>query len=357
MQDEQLYHEFAERLNKCMVGAPKTRELLEILKTSYTPEEIRVTRWLSFDLEDFETITQRAKLDSNELGLVLERMADKGLVYRGGTREKPSYCLFPTMVGFVQTAFWAGKENPTTVKLARHWLDYYYTGYGNELSGKGTPVMRVVPVGQAIVDTKEIVPYEIASEIIKSQTFLAVAHCPCRVKTRLAAKGCSYPEEVCLHFGKFSQFLVEKGFAREITTEEALNILKQAEEAGLVHAVDNMEQRVSLMCNCCPCCCVFIRGITELKIPTALAPSRYYMSPVVDTCIGCGTCVERCPMGAARVEDGHSVVNQDICIGCGLCTSTCPTDSAVLVMRETVPALPKSAKELRTKILAEKGRL
>ncbi len=357
MQDEQLYHEFAERLNKCTIGAPKTKQLLKILKTIYTPEEIHVTQWLSFALEDLETITQRAKLGADELRAILERLADKGLVYRGGTKEKPTYRLLPTMSGFFQTPFWPGEESPTTTKLAKYWLDYYYAGLGEEFSGKGTANMRVIPVEKTIVDAREVTPYEIASEIIKNQTYLAVAHCPCKVITRLAGRGCSYPEEVCLQFGEFSQFLVEKGFAQEISTEKALDILKQAEEAGLVHMVDNMEQRTSVMCNCCPCCCIFLRGVTELKIPTALATSRYYMRPNLETCIGCGTCVERCPMGVAIVEDEHSVVNQAICIGCGLCTSTCSTGSAVLVRRERVPALPKSAEELRTKILVEKGRL
>ena len=68
MQDEQLYHEFAERLNKCMIGAPKTEQLLGILKTSYTPEEIRVTQWLSFAPEDLETIV----IALRELGLSYE---------------------------------------------------------------------------------------------------------------------------------------------------------------------------------------------------------------------------------------------------------------------------------------------
>jgi NAD-dependent dihydropyrimidine dehydrogenase PreA subunit len=357
MQDEQLYDELAERLNQCMIGAPKTKELMEILKTSYTPEEIKITPWLSFIKEDFETIVQRAELDADELRAVLERLADKGLVYRGGSEEKPTYGLLPSVIGFFQTPFWPGKDNPTAKKLARHWLDYYHTGFVDEMAGKGTPVMRVVPVEQAVADTREVTPYEIASEIIKSQNYIALAHCACKVMTRLDGQRCSYPEEVCLHFGKFGQYMVERSMAREISTEEALKVLKQTEEAGLVHSVDNMEQRTSVMCNCCPCCCVFIKGITEWKIPTALGASRYYMRPDRDNCTGCGTCVERCPVGAVTIEDEHSVVNEDKCIGCGVCTSTCPTDSAVLVMRELVPPLPKTAGELRTKILTEKGRL
>lgn len=159
MQEEQLYHQLAERLNACVIGAPKTDELLEILKTSYAPNEIRVTQWLSFTLEDFETIARRAELETGDLKHLLETLVDKGLVYRGGTKEKPTYCLFPTVVGFFETAFWAGRENPATTKLAKHWLNYYYKGFGDEATGKRTALTRVVPVEQSIANLREVVPW------------------------------------------------------------------------------------------------------------------------------------------------------------------------------------------------------
>jgi len=42
-------------------------------------------------------------------------------------------------------------------------------------------------------------------------------------------------------------------------------------------------------------------------------------------CIGCGSCVEHCPSGAARMgEDGKAFIDQKLCIGCGDCTAVCP---------------------------------
>lgn len=44
-------------------------------------------------------------------------------------------------------------------------------------------------------------------------------------------------------------------------------------------------------------------------------------------CIGCGTCVEKCPTEAIGLIDDIAVVNIDKCIGCGICAHFCPEDA------------------------------
>ena len=50
-----------------------------------------------------------------------------------------------------------------------------------------------------------------------------------------------------------------------------------------------------------------------------------------DKCIGCGECVEVCPVEVYEIEDSKSgPVNGDECIGCMSCVEVCP-QSAITV--------------------------
>lgn len=43
-----------------------------------------------------------------------------------------------------------------------------------------------------------------------------------------------------------------------------------------------------------------------------------------EECIGCGLCVDECPVSAIVVENDVAVVSEDDCIECGACESECP---------------------------------
>ena len=117
---------------------------------------------------------------------------------------------------------------------------------------------------------------------------------------------------------------------RDISREEALNLLDKVEEIGLVHSVTNVAKGFSYVCNCCSCCCALLRGISEWGIEDSAVSANYYSVIDPEKCEGCGKCIERCQMKAISLKDNVAFVNREKCIGCGLCVTGCAFDVARL---------------------------
>ncbi|RME38740.1 MAG: 4Fe-4S dicluster domain-containing protein, partial [Thermoflexia bacterium] len=132
---------------------------------------------------------------------------------------------------------------------------------------------------------------------------------------------------------------------RPIPKEEALAVLRRAEEAGLVHTTGNFRGRHYYICNCCPCCCAVLRGLTEFGVPAAVAHSGFRAAVDGEACLGCGACADRCPMGALSVPEGVAVVDPNRCIGCGVCALACPADALHLERRPDAAPPPQNIQE------------
>jgi Pyruvate/2-oxoacid:ferredoxin oxidoreductase delta subunit len=226
----------------------------------------------------------------------------------------------------------------------------YYRVLPVEATIRDQPGSRLIPVNVEIPDSRAVLPIDIVSEMIRRDArLIAVADCYCRRTRRLVGEGCEYPLQTCLVFNKGAETLIEHGTARRIDLEEALDIVRQSEELGLVHNVDNAEGEIGSLCNCCPCCSVLLtswqRGLTN-----ADSPSRYRVLFAEDRCTLCQTCVGRCPTGARAVRDGRMTTDDDLCLGCGLCVTACAQGANRMVLRERQAKLPQTADKLYAKI-------
>jgi NAD-dependent dihydropyrimidine dehydrogenase PreA subunit len=149
----------------------------------------------------------------------------------------------------------------------------------------------------------------------------------------MTGRGCSGPTETCLHFGAAAEYYIENGTGRRIDAEEAMRIVREADNAGLVHAGVNT-RHLSNLCNCCPCCCASMRGITQKGLPWHKYFNPLYEAVIdQDSCTACGICVDRCPVGAVSIADTAGI-DRDRCLGCGLCSGTCPSGAVRLRLRE-----------------------
>jgi formate hydrogenlyase subunit 6/NADH:ubiquinone oxidoreductase subunit I len=119
---------------------------------------------------------------------------------------------------------------------------------------------------------------------------------------------------------------------RYISLEEAKQIVKNNDEAGLVMQPFN-SQKIGGMCSCCGDCCGMLRSLKKQPIPAAAVKSNYFARMDEQECIGCETCLERCQMDAVEMVDEVATVDLDRCIGCGLCVTTCPSEAMQLVQK------------------------
>jgi ferredoxin len=160
--------------------------------------------------------------------------------------------------------------------------------------------------------------------------------CVCKKEQALLDNRCDKPMEVCLGIAPVPNAFENPNSGRAITREQAFEVLRKSEEAGLVHLTWNVEQGHFFICNCCGCCCGVLRGINHLGIPASTVVNSYYYAEIdPDLCTGCGTCAEeRCQVGAVQEEDDVYEVIRDKCIGCGICITTCPADAISLVRKK-----------------------
>ena len=54
---------------------------------------------------------------------------------------------------------------------------------------------------------------------------------------------------------------------------------------------------------------------------------RIMADKISDDCLGCGACVEECPVNAISEKDGKYVINADECLDCGACAGVCPVEA------------------------------
>jgi len=350
---DNIYATLARHLDNLPGGYPSTDSGVElrILHRLFTPTEAELALHLTLIPEAPRVIARRANLTPSEASRRLEEMAKKGLIFRIESKgQLPQYMAAQYVVGI-----WEFHVNSLDRAFIQDMNEYAPTLFKEAWK---VPQLRTVPVGRSLTPQLEVFTYERAEALVRDHRKAVVAPCICRRERTMMEEGCGRPEETCLSFGMAAQYYDRNGLGRVIDRDEALAILKTADEAGLVLQPGNA-QEAAFICCCCGCCCGVLRSIKQYPRPASLVSTPFVATANPDTCEGCGLCLDRCQMEALRLVEDRVSLDVGRCIGCGLCVSTCPTGSLALIRKPESgqPGVPKTHTQSALQLARSRGKL
>lgn len=178
---------------------------------------------------------------------------------------------------------------------------------------------RLDALAAGIVGPETVSPVEEAIKLIEEADGIVTARaCDCF----MYLEGCDRDKsDVCIHVLPKEPVLnssLDRGICKEITKEEAIEIIKRTDRDGLVHSL-----MPNGMCNCCVCCCYNLKNADEYPIKDNLLLTPYRAFIDEGKCVGCKMCMKKCQFSALSLKNGVMKVDHELCWGCGVCRTIC----------------------------------
>ena len=245
-----------------------------------------------------EEIAKKAKVSVDYAQEQVNKLADCGIVRCIYDGDVETY-YYPIWVPGIMEGMLSVKEQVEKYPVIAECFERY-TRYRTPILVPNFPVgmgpMRVMPVGSAIKNDTHAAPYDEVERIIDNAWAISVGPCSCRRTRRLMGEGCGHLEEdMCMYINDNAKFFSKQGSHRLVSKEEAKEILKRAEDNGLVHEINEAEgyDGPTAICNCCGCSCLALRLGEYFNDPDMLR-TNYVARVDKDKCVACGQCGRRC---------------------------------------------------------------
>ena len=254
------YYNLSERINRFPQGAAPTELLFEILKILFSEREAGLVSLLPVKPFTASKAAKIWKMKEPDARIILNDLADRGILVDGEGKDDILYSLPPPMAGFFEFSMMRYRNDIDQKTLSD--LFYQYMNVEEDFI-KGLFTEGETQLGRVFVNEKvlsednslHILDYERASEVIKTASHIGIGVCYCRHKMYHAGKNCDAEMDICMTFNGSADSLTRHGVARKADASECMDLLQKARETNLVQFGENVQKKVNFICNCCGCCC------------------------------------------------------------------------------------------------------
>jgi ferredoxin len=341
------YNDLAQRLNRFPQGASPTELLFKILQVLFSEKEAKLVSLLPIKPFTDKKAAAIWQLKLRDAGVILNDLADRGILLDYEEDGNTTYILPPPMAGFFEFSMMRYRKDIDQKVLGELFYQYMNVeeDFIKDLFLNGETQLGRAFVNEGVLTNENalhVLDYERASEVIKTASQIGIGVCYCRHKMEHVGKNCNAPMDICMTFNGPAESLIRHGVARKVDVAEGLDLLTKAQDCNLVQFGENVQERVSFICNCCGCCCEALIAARKFGFLNPVHTTNFIPEIVEEKCTGCGKCVSLCPVEAMTLvtaSDPHkpgkkkAKLNQDQCLGCGVCLKGCTVDALKLKSR------------------------
>lgn len=363
------YQRLTGRLNLSPQGAPPSELLYRILALLFSEREAELVAALPLKPFTAEKAAKNWRVSLPEAEETLQRLAGRALLVDIPLNGKTEYVLPPPMAGFFEFALMRTRGD-IDQKLLSELYEQYISVEDEFVSqlflpGK-TQLGRVFVQEQALgsAHALHVLAYEKATEVIETARHIGIGLCYCRHKRQHQGKACDADLDICMTFNNVADSLIRNGYARRVERSECKELLHRAWQQNLVQFGENVQNDVSFICNCCPCCCEAMLVAQRFGHEHPVHTSNF-IARVEENCSGCGRCLVVCPVKIISLEAEHAdgsgrksaVIDKELCLGCGVCARSCRIDAMTMQPRASRVITPVNSTHKAVLMAIERDKL